>query len=65
MPWTDGEELSPEEMAELCGDVRDMAIQQLADGLRRIGVPQTDIDKAIIDAKAQNSDAPLLALAKP
>ncbi len=55
---------NPDETLEIAGDIRDLALQQMASGLFALGVAQSDIDQAIIEAKAQNSDAPLLALAK-
>lgn len=62
MPKTTGKELSPDEMRELCSDVRDKALEQLCEGLQKVGVPQDQIDKAKAEAIKINSDEPLVAL---
>jgi hypothetical protein len=59
-----GEE-EPEPSEEEVGSVvRDAALEQYADGLRKLGVNEDDIARAKAQAVKENSDAPMLALAK-
>jgi hypothetical protein len=50
---------------EIGGNIRDIALSQMADGLRGLGVPQRKIDAAVIESKRINSDEPMKDLAMP
>jgi hypothetical protein len=50
---------------EIGGNIRDTALEQMADGLRGLGIPETKIKAAIAESKRLNSDKPMTALAMP
>lgn len=62
MPYTKGEKLSKEEEADLALDIRALALDQMAEGLLRLGVPQADIDAVRTKCEALDSDQPFLEL---
>ncbi len=64
MPYTKGKKPTKAETAEMFVAVRDVALEQTAAGVRRLGASESAIAKAKAECIAQNSDAPLIALAK-
>ena len=49
---------------DLGSAIKNTALDQMCNGLRKMGVPEADIQKARKEADQQNSDRPLLELAK-
>ena len=57
--------MSTDDEQNLVTDIRELALKQMADGLRKMGVQEDKIQSALVKAKRLNSDRPLMELAKP
>lgn len=49
---------------EICGDIRDLALNQMAETLSGLGIPQSDIDAARAQCVAKDNDRPFMELLK-
>ena len=64
MVTTKGKKPTTEETKELFEAVRETALDQQADGLRRLGVSEAAIAKAKAECIKQNNDKPFMDLAR-
>ena len=64
MVYTKGKKPAVEETQEVFEAVRETALDQQADGLRKLGVSEAAIAKAKAECIKQSSDKPLIELAR-
>lgn len=65
MPWTEGDKpLDAAESQELFEAIREISLDQMAEGLKKLGISDQDIQKARAQCIAQNTDKPFVELFK-
>jgi hypothetical protein len=64
MVYTKGKKPTADETQEMFEAIRETALDQQADGLRKLGVSEAAIVKAKAECIKQNNDKPLMALAR-